>query len=329
MGLGHDHGHSHDHGHGHSHGHGHGHSHGIGHDHGAGANRTRLAIAFGLTATILVAEVIMALVTGSLALLVDAAHMLTDTAGLGIALFAATLMARPPTSRRTWGFARIEVLAAGAQATILLAVGIFAFVEGVRRLITPADVEGTGMLIMGIVGLIANVIAIFVLVGGRNNNLNMRAAFLEVVNDALGSVAVIIGAVVIFFTGWTRADAIAGILIAALIAPRAARILREAGSVLLETVPRGLDLEEVRRHLEEMPHVIAVHDLHASRIGTSLPILTAHVVVEEECFTRGCNPELLDELQTCVAEHFAVSIEHSTFQIEPPNHRHHETGVHH
>lgn len=305
------------------------HDHGHGHSHDAGGNRTRLAIAFGLTATVLIAEVIMALLTDSLALLVDAAHMLTDTAGLGIALFAATLMARPPTKRRTWGFARIEVLAAGAQATILLAVGIYAFVEGVRRLIHPAHVEGTGMLVMGIVGLIANVIAIFVLVGGRSANLNMRAAFLEVVNDALGSVAVIVGAVVIFFTGWTRADAIAGILIAALIAPRAVRILREAGSVLLETVPDGLDLAEVRRHIEQMPHVVAVHDLHASRIGTNLSVLTAHVVVEEECFTRGCNPALLDELQACVAGHFEVSIEHSTFQIEPPNHQRHEQGIHH
>lgn len=309
-------------------GHGHSHAHGHAHSHDAGGNRTRLAIAFVLTALVLIAEVIMALVTGSLALLVDAAHMLTDTAGLGIALFAATLMARPPTDRRTWGFARIEVLAAGAQATILLAVGIYAFVEGVRRLITPAEVEGTGMLIMGVLGLLANVIAIFVLAGGRGSNLNMRAAFLEVVNDALGSVAVIVGAVVIFFTGWTRADAIAGMLIAALIAPRAVSILREASSVLLETVPDGLDLAEVRRHIEAMPHVIAVHDLHASRIGTSLPVLTAHVVVEEECFIRGCNPSLLDELQTCVAEHFDVPIEHSTFQIEPPHHQHHEPGVH-
>ena len=305
---------------------GHGHHHH--HDHSS-TNRTRLTIAFALTATVFLAEVVMAFITGSLAVLVDAAHMLTDTAGLGIALFAATLMARPPTPRRTWGFARMEVLSAGAQATILLAVGIFAFVEGIRRLINPPDVQGTGMLIIGIVGLAANVIALLVLAGGRDANLNMRAAFLEVVNDALGSVAVIIGAVVIMFTGWNRADALAGIAIAILIMPRAVVILREAGSVLLETVPPELDLNEVRSHLEAMPHVLSVHDLHASRISTGLPILTAHIVVEESCFHAGCNPALLADLQACVAEHFNVSIEHSTFQIEPPDHQDRELHHHH
>lgn len=305
-------------------GHRHGHHH---HDHSA-TNRTRLAIAFALTVTVLVVEVVMAFVTSSLALLVDAAHMLTDATGLGMALFAASLMARPPTTKRTWGFARMEVLAAGAQATILLGVGIFAFVEGTRRLLSPPEIQATGLLAVGIIGLAANVIALFVLAGGRGTNLNMRAAFLEVVNDALGSVAVIIGALVITFTGWTQADAIAGMLIALLIAPRAVLILREAGSVLLESVPAGLDLEEVRAHIEAMPHVQSVHDLHASRISTGLPVLTAHVVVEERCFSRGCTPALLVELQACVAEHFDVSVEHSTFQIEPPSHIRHESHAH-
>ncbi|WP_432558993.1 cation diffusion facilitator family transporter [Granulicoccus sp. GXG6511] len=304
-----------------------GHGHGHHHDHST-TNRTRLAIAFGLTVAVLIVEVIMAFVTGSLALLVDAAHMLTDATGLAIALFAASLMARPPTSKRTWGFARMEVLAAGAQATILLAVGIFAFIEGIRRLISPPEVQGVGMLVIGIVGLLANVIALMVLAGGRSANLNMRAAFLEVVNDALGSVAVIIGAIVITLTGWTRADAIAGMLIAALIAPRAVMILREASSVLMETVPTGIDLHEVRAHLESKPHVRSVHDLHISRISTGLPVLTAHVVVEEACFTAGCTPQLLQDLQTCVAEHFDISIAHSTFQIEPPHHHHGEFQLH-
>lgn len=304
-------------------GHAHGHHHGL-----VTTNRTRLAIAFGLTVTVLVLEVVMALVTGSLALLVDAAHMLTDATGLAIALFAASLMTRPPTDRRTWGFARIEVLAAGAQATILLAVGVFAFVEGIRRLFVPPDVEAPGMLVIGIVGLVANVIALVVLAGGRGTNLNMRAAFLEVVNDALGSLAVIIGAVIIALTGWTRADPIAGMLIAVLIAPRAVVILREASSVLMEMVPPELDLDELKTHLEAMPHVHSVHDLHVSRISTGLPVLTAHVVVEESCFTAGCTPALLDEMQACVAEHFAVPIEHSTFQIEPPQHRIHEIHRH-
>lgn len=299
------------------------------HAHHQGANRTRLALAFGLTASVLVLEVITALLTDSLALLVDAAHMLTDTAGLGIALFAASLMAKPPTEQRTWGFARVEVLAAGAQATILLAVGVYAFIEGIRRLITPAEVQGPGMLAMGIVGLAANVIAIGILAGGREANLNMRAAFLEVINDALGSIAVIVSAIVVLLTGWTRADAIAGMLIAALIAPRAVMIIREAGSVLLETVPSGLDIAAIRRHIEEMPHVQKVHDLHVSRISTGLPVLTAHVVMDEYCFYDGHAGAILADLQNCVAEHFSVPIEHSTFQLEPPDHSEDDVGMRH
>ncbi|MCU1438323.1 MAG: cation transporter, partial [Naasia sp.] len=142
----------------------------------AGANRVRLAVAFGITTTVLVAEVVGAVITGSLALLVDAAHMLTDAGGLLVALIAATLMARPPTPRRTWGFLRMEVLAAMVQAAVLLAVGLFAFIEGIRRLFEPPEVASGGLLIFGIIGLVANVASIAVLSSGRNSNLNLRAA---------------------------------------------------------------------------------------------------------------------------------------------------------
>ena len=249
-------------------------------------NRTRLVIAFVITSTVLVAEVIGALVTGSLALLVDAAHMLTDAGGLLMALLAAKAMARPPSIRRTWGWSRIEILAAGGQAAVLLAVGIYAFIEGVQRLFAPPEMSYGGLLIFGIIGLAANIASMLVLSAGRGHNLNMRAAFLEVVNDALGSVAVIVSALVIATTGWTQADAIAGMAISVLIFPRAVKILREAGSVLLETVPDGLDLVQVRAHLLGVPHVSDVHDLHASLIGTGLPVLTAHVVLEDRSTTR-------------------------------------------
>jgi cobalt-zinc-cadmium efflux system protein len=302
---------------------------GDGHEHDVtGANRARLGIAFAITATVLVAEVIGALVTGSLALLVDAGHMLTDAGGLLLALLAATAMTRPPTARRTWGWARIEILAAGGQAAVLLAVGIYAFVEGVQRLLAPPDVGAGGLLLLGIVGLGANVASVLVLAGGRGHNLNMRAAFLEVVNDALGSVAVIVSALVIQFTGWTQADAVAGMVISVLILPRALTILRQAGSVLLETVPKGLDLGAVRGHLLELPHVTDVHDLHASLIGTGLPVLTAHIVLEDRCFRDGHSHELLDQLQDCVRQHFDVSVEHSTFQLEPASHSDHEDHTH-
>ena len=302
------------------------------HDHAhakPGTNRTRLAIAFGITATILIAEVIGAWWTNSLALLVDAGHMLTDASGLLMALIAASLALRPPTPERTWGYRRAEVLAAGAQSAILLAVGIYAFIEGVRRLFDPAEVTAGGLLVFGIVGLVGNIVAMLVLGAGRAANLNMRAAFLEVVNDALGSVAVIISAIVISLTGWTRIDAIAGMLIAALIVPRAITILKEAGGILLESTPRGLKLDDVRRHILQVPHVIGVHDLHASTIATGLPVLTAHVVVDESCFTQGHVSQKLRDLQTCVAEHFDVSVEHSTFQIEAPSHSALERHSHH
>ena len=302
---------------------------GAGHDHGvARANRTRLGIALAITSVVLVAEVVGALVTGSLALLVDAGHMLTDAGGLLMALLAATAMARPPTERRTWGWARIEILAAGAQAAVLLAVGVYAFVEGVQRLLAPPELAPGGLLALGILGLVANFASVLVLSAGRGHNLNMRAAFLEVVNDAFGSLAVIISALVIQFTGWTRVDALAGMVIAVLILPRAVAILRQAGSVLLETVPQGLDLGQVRAHLLGLPHVTDVHDLHASLIGTGLPVLTAHVVLEDRCFSDGHSHELLDQLQECVRQHFDVSVEHSTFQLEPAGHSGHENDTH-
>lgn len=298
------------------------------HSHGGTANRTRLVIAFMITSTVLAAEIIGAMWTGSLALLVDAGHMLTDAGGLGVALLAATLAMRPATSRRTWGFARAEVLAATAQAGVLLTVGLFVLVEGIQRLVTPPEIPSGGLLVFGVIGLAGNVASILVLASGRNANLNLRAAFLEVVNDALGSVGVIIAALVIATTGWGGADAIAAILIGVLILPRAFVLLRDAVNVLLESTPAGLDLDDVRTHLEALEHVEAVHDLHASQIASGLPVLTAHVTVASDCFRDGHAPEILDQLQACVAEHFDVSVEHSTFQLEPAMHREHEHTPH-
>ncbi len=304
---------------------GHSHSHG---ETGGGDHRGRLAIALGITFTILIVEVVGAVISGSLALLADAGHMLTDAAGLVIALIAATLARRPATDKRTWGYQRAEVLAATLQAAILLAVGVFILVEGIRRLFEPPDVLPAVMVVFGIVGLVANVISLLVLAGGRGSNFNMRAAFLEVLNDAVGSVAVVIAAAVIATTGWLRADAVVSILIAVLILPRTIKLLRETTEVLLESTPRGLDLADVRAHLLELDHVHAVHDLHASQVATGLPVLTAHIVIDDSCFNDGHIPEMLDHLQACVAEHFPVSIEHSTFQLEPVGHQTHEHGAH-
>ena len=291
---------------------------GAGHSHGdVGGSRGRLAAVFAITLAVCIAEVVGAAVTGSLALFVDAAHMITDVIGLGMALAAATLAHLPPTMRLTWGARRAEVLGALAQAALLLGVGIFALVEGVKRLLTPPELASGSLLVFGVIGLVANVVGLIVLLGGRRANLNMRAAFLEVLNDALGSIGVIVSAVLIWAFGWERADAVVAILIAALIVPRTLVLLRAAGLVLLEATPAGLDLAAVRTHIEKTPGVIAVHDLHASSVASDLPVLTAHVVVGEGSDYGA----LLRQLQECVHEHFAISIDHSTFQLEPEGHR--------
>lgn len=288
------------------------------HKHAAGnVNRRRLAIAFALTASVLIAEVVGSIVTGSLALLVDAAHMLTDAGGLLVALFAAKLMARPATRRRTWGLHRAEVLAATFQAALLLGVGIFVVIESVQRFTRPAEIVGPELLFFGIVGLVANICAILVLSGGRGDNLNMRAAFLEVLTDALGSVAVIVAAIVIAITGFQQADSIAALIVGSLIIPRTLLLMRDAVDVLLESVPRGIDLLEVREHLLGQAHVVGVHDLHITQIVSGIPVLTAHVVVETGCFHDGHATEITLALQRCVAEHFPVAIDHATFQLEP------------
>ncbi|HKE67326.1 MAG TPA: cation diffusion facilitator family transporter [Micromonosporaceae bacterium] len=301
---------------------------GHGHDHGApvAGHRRPLAIVLAISSTILVVEVVGAVISGSLALLADAGHMLTDVAGLTLALIAAVLVERPTTTRRTWGYRRAEILAAAAQAAVLLAVGVFVVVEAIRRLIVPPEVESGVMAIFGVVGLFGNVLSIALLSRIRRGNLNTRAAMLEVVNDALGSLAVLIAAGIIAWTGWTRTDAVASLAIGALIIPRTWRLLRETTDVLLESTPKGVDLEEIRKHILGVSHVHTVHDLHASSVSSDLPVLSAHVVVDESCFHDGHLPKLLDELQQCLAGHFDV--EHSTFQFEPAGHVDHEHGAH-
>lgn len=311
---------------GHAHGgsspsHSHSHSHA-----GADTGRTRLAIAFGLTAAIALAQLVGSIVTGSLALLTDTAHAVVDASGLLIALIAATMVARPATSTRTWGFARIEVLAALAQATLLIGVGTYTAIEGISRLGAPPEIASGQLLVFGVIGLVANLIAILVLAGGRGTSLNLRAAFLEVLNDALGSLGVIAAALIITFTGFQQADALAGLFIAALIVPRAIRILRETLRILMEYAPAGVDLDEVREHLLALEHVQDVHDLHASSVGSRLPIISAHVVVSEECFESAHALAILEEVQDCVRTHFPVAFEHATIQMESPAVREREAG---
>lgn len=307
---------------------------GAGHNHSpaaesgqSGDHRIKLWIAFGVTASIVVVQLVGTIITGSLALLADTVHAITDASGLLVALIAATLMLKPPTPKRTWGFRRIEVIAALGQATLLLGIGVYAAIEGIRRLVDPPEVPPMELLVFGVLGLAANILALTVLASSRGANFNMRAAFLEVLNDALGSLGVIVAAIVMATTGFLQADALASLFIVALIVPRAYVLMRETLSVLMEFTPKGLDLDEVRRHIMELEHVIDVHDLHASTVATGLPVLTAHIVVKDECFTSGHVAQQLQAVQECVTEHFEVAVHHSTFQIETADIAAHEPAV--
>ncbi|WP_420111692.1 cation diffusion facilitator family transporter [Pseudactinotalea sp.] len=290
-------------------------------------HRGRLVAALAITCTVMVVEVIGAAVTGSLALLSDAGHMLTDAAALAIALTATWLAARPADQRWTFGWQRAEVLAALVNGVVLSVVAVLVFVEGVRRWGGAPEVHAPGMLVFGAVGLVANVVALMLLRGGQKESINVRGAYLEVLGDLIGSVAVIVAAVVIATTGWQRADAVASIAIAVLIAPRAFSLLRSVAKVLLEGTPEDIELTEVRTHLEGVDGVVAVHDLHAWTITSGVPVLTAHVVVDDSVLAPERFCTVLDAMQGCLRGHFDV--DHSTFQIEPSSHDdNHEVAAH-
>ena len=293
----------------------------------AAAYRGRLVAVLGITGAVLVIEAVVGLLAGSLALLADAGHMATDVLGLGLALLAVRMAGRTPTVQRTFGWQRAEVLAAGGNALLLLGVAAAVVVEALRRLADPPPIDTTAVLFAASLGLVANMTSLGLLARGRRESLNIRGAFLEVLGDALGSVAVLVAAAVIAITGDLRADPIASLGIAALIVPRAVRLLRDAAEVLLEGTPRGVDLVEVRRHMLAQPGVVDVHDLHAWTITSGVPVLSAHVTVEDEVLGDGCGGSMLDRLHHCLREDFDV--EHSTFQLEPAGHRDHEGADHH
>ena len=302
---------------------------GAGHSHGTatGAHRSRLLSALLITLTVMGAEVIGGLISGSLALLADAAHMLTDAAGVGLALLAAWFASRPATPERTFGYQRSEVLAAVVNALLLFGVAGFVLVEAVRRFTSPPPEVATGLMLgVAVVGLVANTISLLVLRGGQQESLNVRGAYLEVLGDLLGSAAVIVAAIVIALTGYTQADPIASALIGLMILPRTWGLLREAVDVLLEATPRGVDLTQVRQHLLDTPGVIDVHDLHAWTITSGLPVLSVHVVVAQDVLADGGGGRVLDSLGACLAGHFDV--EHCTFQLEEPTHQGHEHAHH-
>ncbi|PNP89923.1 cation transporter [Gardnerella sp. DNF00502] len=295
------------------------------------SHQKRLILTLSLTSIVFFAEVVGSFLTNSLSLLIDAGHMLTDISVLVASTLTAILMQRRPNRKRTWGWARLEVITAAAGALVLLFVGVYALVEACMRLFGNGHSgihDVNQLLFFGLLGLIANVGSIIILVSRSNDNMNMRAAFLEVMNDALGSVAVVISAVVMMSTNWSGFDALAGGIIAILMIPRAIKLLKNAIKVLLEQTPEGLDLDLVRKHLESVEHVIAVHDLHASTVSTGMPIFMAHVVVDRDLNMDQC-AQILSQLQDCLREHFPVSVSHTTFQLEPEGYTTPSSSEHH
>lgn len=289
----------------------HDHNHeGHAHDHTAGANSRSLTIALGLTGTFLVAELVGAWVFNSLALLSDAAHMFTDAAALAIALVAIRMGQRPADKRRTYGYRRFEILAAAFNAVLLFAVAAYVLFEGILRFLAPEPVQSTGMLIVASIGLLVNIIAMRVLAGGKDSSLNVKGAYLEVWADMLGSVGVIGAAVAIYFTGWTPIDPIVAIAIGLWVLPRTWVLLRDTTHILLQGVPRGMDLDAVRSAILAAPGVEGVHDLHLWSVAGDDISLTAHVLVKEGQQLEAVRATVASTLET------GFKINHATLQME-------------
>ena len=294
------------------------------HSHGssAAAHRRRLVAVFGISIAILVVEVVGSVVANSLALLADAGHVLTDVAGIGLALLAILFAGRPATAGRTFGYLRLEILAAVVNAVLLFGIAAFVLVEAVRRIGQPVEIETGAMVAFALVGFVGNGISLLLLRHPQGESLNMRGAYLEVMGDLLGTSAVIVAAGVIAVTGWTGADLVASVAIALMILPRTLSLLRDATDVLLEATPKGVDMAHVRRHILDAPGVVDCHDLHAWTITSGMNVVSAHVVLAQGADAG----RALTALSTCLADDF--DIEHSTFQLETEDRRRLEERSH-
>ena len=288
----------------------------------ARAARGRLLAVLILSLVTLVVEVVGAMVANSLSLLADAGHLLTDVVGIGLALLAIWFAGRPPTLGRTFGYLRVEIIAAVANAVLLFGVAGYIVFEAVRRINDPPEIAAGLMLAVALVGLAANGVSVLLLRDAQRSSLNVRGAYLEVLGDLGGSAAVIVAAIVIALTSWDAADTIASLLIAALILPRTLRLLREATDVLLEATPRDVDLDHVRQHILDAPGVIDCHDLHAWTITSGMNVVSAHVVLDQGADAA----RALQSLSDCLADDF--DIEHSTFQLETLDRRRLEEHSH-
>ncbi len=288
----------------------------------ASTNSSRLLVVLCLSTTLFVLELVTGLLTNSLALIADAGHVLSDAAGVALALLAIWFAARPATARQTFGYYRMEILAAVVNAVVLFGLAAFILLEAWRRFGQEPEIVIGPMLVVALIGLAANLFSARLLRESAKQSLNMRGAYLEVLGDALGSVAVVVAAIVIAVTGLRAADAIASALIGLLIVPRTWSLLKEAVDVLLEATPKGVDMAHVRQHILDAPGVSGVHDLHAWTITSGMNVVSAHVVLQDGAPATPA----LESLSACLADDF--DIEHSTFQIETEDRRHHETASH-
>ena len=289
-------------------------------------NRKQLAIVLCLGVSVLVVQLVGALLSGSLALLADAVHVFADVMGVASAVIAVTIAARPSQPKRTFGLFRVEVLVATGNCFLLLALSAFILWQGVQRWMTPVDVTPSIMIVAASYGVLANGIGLVLLRKGAGESLTVKGAYLEVLSDCLASIGVVIAAIVILLTGWVQVDALLSIAIALFMVPRTLILLRSSLSVLLETAPGDLDLDAVRRTMLEIDGVVAVHDLHAWVITSGMASLSAHVEVADDPFRDDLGARMLDELRSRVQDRFEIV--HTTFQLEctaysagePPTH---------
>jgi cobalt-zinc-cadmium efflux system protein len=287
----------------------------VAHSHSAaGRHVGSLTAAIGIGAVILVVELVAGIAANSLALMADAAHLFADVSGMTLSLVAVRIAARPPTDTRTFGLYRLEMLAAAANAVLLLLIAAVLAVQAVRRFLEPPEVLPGIVVVVAVVALIGNLVSLRILAPGQRESLTLRGAYLEIAGDLLGSLAVLLAGLAIAATGWQQADAVASLVVAALIVPRTVLLLRDSVDVLLEATPKGVDLGHVEQHILEAPGVTGVHDLHAWTITSGMNVVSAHVVLADDAKPG----EILDHLGTCLADDFDVN--HSTFQLETPEH---------
>ena len=291
-----------------------------------GGDQRHLLVALSLLVAYMTAEVVIALLAGSLVLLSDAGHMLSDVGAIAASLWAMRLARRPAIGAWTFGWKRAEILSAAGNGVVLLVVAAIIAFEAIRRLVGPPSVDGVPVIITAVIGIAVNLVVASVLSKAGRDSLNVEGAFRHILTDLYGFIGAAIAGAVVVATGFDRADPIASLVVVALMAKAAWDLLRASGRVLLEVAPEDIELDVVRAHLLQTEHVRDVHDLHVWTLTSKLPTLSAHVVIDDECFTDSHAPRLLDELQACLTGHFDV--EHSTFQLEPAGHAAHEAGAH-